>query len=146
MRKHLAILALPMLAISSSAAIAAEDVAKQITDIEAKWTAASTKHDAATIASFVTDDWTGIGPSGKTETKAALLARTKDTAYVTKTASNHDVHVRVIGNVAVAQGATTEVSTDHGKDSSGTYVWTDVFQNHGGKWVAVASETVKAKK
>ena len=32
---------------------------------------------------------------------------------------------------------------DKGKDSSGTYSWTDVFQNRGGHWLAVASQTTK---
>jgi hypothetical protein len=32
-----------------------------------------------------------------------------------------------------------------GKDSSGKYVWTDVFVSRNGRWQAVASESTKVQ-
>jgi hypothetical protein len=57
--------------------------------------------------------------------------------------SNHDVNVRVMRNVAIVQGMDDEKSSYKGKDGSGTYSWTDVFEKRGGKWVAIASQVTK---
>jgi hypothetical protein len=53
--------------------------------------------------------------------------------------------VKVLGSVAVVQGSDTEKSTNDGKDSSGKYVWTDVFAKRDGKWVAVRSQVTLVK-
>jgi hypothetical protein len=51
--------------------------------------------------------------------------------------------VRLFGNTAVVTGSTMEKRSDHGKDSSGKYVWTDVFVKQNGKWKAVVSQTAR---
>ncbi len=51
--------------------------------------------------------------------------------------------VRVFGDTAIVTGSDTEKSTYKGKDSSGKYVWTDIFVKRNGKWQAVASESTK---
>jgi hypothetical protein len=43
-------------------------------------------------------------------------------------------------------GSDTEKSMDKGKDSSGKYVWTDVFVKENGKWRAVSSQTTRVPK
>ena len=53
--------------------------------------------------------------------------------------------VKVLGNVAVVQGSDTEKSTTNGKDSSGKWVWMDVFVKRGDKWVAVRSQSAMLK-
>jgi hypothetical protein len=57
--------------------------------------------------------------------------------------TNHDVSARVMGNMAVVQGADDEKSSYNGKDTSGSYTWMDVFEKRGGKWVAIASQVTK---
>ena len=52
--------------------------------------------------------------------------------------------VRVFGTTAIVTGSDTEKSTYKGKDSSGKYVWTDVFVERNGRWQAVASQSTKA--
>ena len=56
---------------------------------------------------------------------------------------DHDVVVRAFGNIAVVQGYDDARGAHKGRDSSGTYGWTDVFQNRNGHWVAIASQTTK---
>ena len=51
--------------------------------------------------------------------------------------------VRIFGNTAVVTGSDVEKSKEHGKDSSGKYIWTDVFVKQNGKWRAVASQSAK---
>ena len=53
--------------------------------------------------------------------------------------------VKVLGNVAVVQGSDTEKSSAGGKDTSGKWVWMDVFVKREGKWVAVRSQSAMVK-
>jgi hypothetical protein len=54
--------------------------------------------------------------------------------------------VRLFGNTAVVTGSDTEKSTEAGKDTSGKYIWTDVFVKQNGKWRAVASQSTRVTK
>jgi hypothetical protein len=47
--------------------------------------------------------------------------------------------VKILGSVGMVQGSDTENSSHQGKDSSGKYVWTDVFAKRDGKRVALRS-------
>jgi hypothetical protein len=49
--------------------------------------------------------------------------------------------VKVLGNVAVVQGSDTEKSLTNGKDTSGKWVWMDVFVKREGAWVVVRSQS-----
>jgi hypothetical protein len=51
--------------------------------------------------------------------------------------------VRIFGITAVVTGSNTEKSMSHGKDSSGKYVWTDVFVMRNGLWQVVASQSTR---
>lgn len=53
--------------------------------------------------------------------------------------------VRVFGDTAIVTGSDTEKSTYNGKDSSGKYIWTDIFVNRKGKWQAVASQSTNVQ-
>jgi ketosteroid isomerase-like protein len=57
-----------------------------------------------------------------------------------------DMKVRLFGDVAVVTGTHTEKSSYKGKDTSGKYVWTDVFVKRQGHWMAVASQWAPANK
>jgi ketosteroid isomerase-like protein len=132
-----------ILAGAAGVAAAAEDATKTLTELEAKWSAASLTQDVKTVDAILAPDWVGRGWSGKQNNKAKALAEMKDPNSKTTAIKNHDVVVRAYGSIAVVQGYDDETSTDKGKDSSGTYSWTDVFQNRKGHWVAVASQTTK---
>ena len=132
-----------MLCGAAGVAAAAEDVAKTLTQLEAKWSAASLTQDVKVVDAILAPDWVGRGWSGQQRTKAEALTQMKDPTSKVTAITNHDVVVRAFGNIAVVQGYDDEKSTEKGKDSSGTYSWTDVFQKRGGHWVAIASQTSK---
>jgi len=94
----------------------------------------------------VADDWVGIDFEGKSITKAEAMANMKSGASTTQSIEIGPMKVRVLGNTAVVTGSDTEKSTYKGKDSSGKYVWTDVWVMRDGRWQAVASQSVKAGK
>jgi hypothetical protein len=61
--------------------------------------------------------------------------------YITKSMKLRDLTVRVIGNVGIVQGVDDEVTMVDGKNTSGKWSFTDVFERRKGRWVAVASHT-----
>lgn len=127
-------------------AAAAEDVTKTLTELEAKWSASALTNDYKVVDEILAPDWVGRGWSGKQNTKAKAVADAKDPTNKVTSIKNHDVVVRAYGSIAVVQGFDDEVSSANGKDTSGVYSWTDVFQKRGGRWYAIASQTTKVAK
>ncbi len=119
-------------------------VQQTLMQMEKDWTKAGLDKDAATLDRIIADDWTAIDYQGKMETKAQAIADLKSGSSTLATVTLGEMKVRVFGNTAVVTGSDTEKSTYKGKDSSGKYVWMDVFVSRGGKWQAVASESTKA--
>lgn len=114
-----------------------------IKQLEHDWTDAAKAADLDKLSAIIADDWTGIGPDGKKMTKQTFLDGYKSGKNKTESFEFGAIDVKVLGNVAVAQGSDTEKSTFDGKDSSGKYVWTDIFAKRDGKWVAVRSQLAK---
>ena len=83
---------------------------------------------------------------GKTPNKAKALADLKAPGNSLDTIEMGPMKVRIFGNTAVVTGSDTEKSTENGKDTSGKYIWTDVFVKQNGKWRAVASQSTKVPK
>lgn len=126
-----------------SGAIAASAVSmpgQALIDIEAKWAKALVAKDAKTIATIMADDFAGQGQSGKVSSKTSSLADITSGKLVVRSMTNHDVHVRIIGDVAIVQGMDDEDSSYDGKAFKGTYSWTDIYAKRGGQWLAVASQ------
>jgi ketosteroid isomerase-like protein len=122
-------------------ASAATDPKHELVGIEANWSKAIVANDAVAVGKIVAADWTGQNPGGKFTNKEMLLANMKTGKDTAASMTNHDVHVRIVGDLAIVQGADEENSKHLGKDTSGTYNWTDVFQKRGGRWVAIASQS-----
>jgi ketosteroid isomerase-like protein len=122
----------------------APSVSDSIKQLELDWENAMKSGDLDRLSAILADDWVGIGAHGK-ETKASFLAEYKSGASKIESFEMGPMDVKVIGSVAVCQGSDTEKSTTKGTDTSGKWVWMDVFVNRGGKWVAVRSETTMVK-
>jgi ketosteroid isomerase-like protein len=118
---------------------------QQLIDLESAWAKAMVQKDAATVASFVADDWMGQNDSGKVEDKTHLIDALKSGKMSATSMTNRDVHVRIMRGMAIVQGAEDEKSSFKGKDTSGAYTWIDVFVKRDGKWQAIASQYTKVK-
>ena len=114
-----------------------------IMQLEREWSAADIAKDAATLDRILADDWNETDYEGHLVTKAMVLSDIKNNKTEVSTITNNDRKIRVFGNVAIVTGRDTEKSVDHGKETSGTYVYTDVFLNRNGKWQAVQSHSTK---
>jgi len=128
------------------AAAAAADTPTTLVALEAKWTKALVANDVAMIDAIVAPDWAGQGLDGKRSDKSVMMADFKSGKNKITAMTNRDVSARIFGDIAVVQGIDDEKSTADGKDTSGTYTWTDVFQKRGGKWLAIASQGTPVKK
>ncbi len=120
-------------------------VSQAIKQLEHDWVDAAKAGDTDKLGQILADDWTGIGYDGKKQTKQSLLADMKSGASKLESFEFGPMDVKVLGSVAVVQGSDTEKSTTNGKDSSGKWVWMDVFVKRDGKWVAVRSQSAMVK-
>lgn len=120
-------------------------VSQIVKQLEHDWTDAAKAGDADKLSQILADDWTGIGYDGSKLTKQSLLADVKSGASKLESFEFGPMDVKVLGSVAVVQGSDTEKSTTKGKDSSGKWVWMDVFVKRDGKWVVVRSQSAMVK-
>lgn len=126
-------------------AAAGSSAAEELKQAERDWIAGEKAGDADKIAQLLTDDWSGLGPDGMKVNKQQYLADFKSGANKIESAEMGPMDVRVFGSIGVVQGSDTEKSSYKGKDTSGKYVWMDVFQKKNGKWQAVRSEVAKVQ-
>ena len=115
-------------------------VEQALMQMERDWGEALPKKDAATLDKILADDWVAQSSDG-TQTKAEALAELKSGDYKLDSITQvGDMKVRVFGDTAVVTGNENEKSSYKGKDTSGRYIWTDVFVKRQGRWQAVASQ------
>jgi ketosteroid isomerase-like protein len=118
--------------------------AADLKQIENDWAAASKAKDAGRLGEILADSWVGLQWDGKTTNKAKTLAEMKTPGNSVDSIEMGPMTVRLFGNTAVVTGSDTEKSMENGKDTSGKYIWTDVFVKQNGKWRAVSSQSTKA--
>lgn len=112
-----------------------------LTQMDREWIEAIQKKDAATLERIIADDWVGIDMNeGRRWTKAETIAELKSEENRIESFTLDSAQVRVFGDVAVVTGGDTRKSQYEGTDSSGRYVWTDVYVKRDGRWQAVASQ------
>jgi hypothetical protein len=81
-----------------------------------------------------------IGPDGKVQTRAELLADLRSGALKVASSANDDMKVRVYPAAAVVTYRNFDKRTYKGTESSGQYRRTDVFVKKGARWLIVASQ------
>jgi ketosteroid isomerase-like protein len=120
---------------------AAAATAEAIKQMERDWFDAEKAADVDKLGAILAPDWRSQGPDGKISTKAEALRDLKEGKVKVESFEIGPMDVKVVGNVAICQGSDTEKSTDHGRDTSGKWLWTDVFAKRGDKWVAIRSQS-----
>ena len=126
-------------------AAAAQTPQQIVKQLEHDWVDAVKTGNAEKLSQVLADDWTGLNFQGSKDTKQSILADLKSGATKLESFEFGPMDVAVFGNVAVVQGSDTEKSTTKGKDTSGKFVWMDVFVKRDGKWLAVRSQSAKVQ-
>jgi ketosteroid isomerase-like protein len=145
MNRLASILAASILFTYTATAQNAPTTEQKIADFEAALGQAMIHKDIATLSNLVADDWTIQNDSGTTGTKAGFIDDVRSGALVVTSFKLHDVHVRVLGNVAFVQAFDDEESSYKGKANTGTYNWLDVWVNRNGRWVSLATQLTKVE-
>jgi ketosteroid isomerase-like protein len=110
------------------------------TKIEKDWWDADKAQDEKALGRILADDWVYLGQEG-TMTKAQELADVKKKRDENiASLAVMDMKVRVYGDVAIVTFREHENSTKKNTDSSGDYLYTDVFVKRQGHWQAVNSQ------
>jgi ketosteroid isomerase-like protein len=115
----------------------------ELKQLEKDWVEAQKAKDPDKLGEILAEVWVGIGTDGKSTTRSEALAHLKMPGYSLTSYEMGPMRVRLFGNTAVVTGSDSEKSMEAGVDSSGKYVWTDVFVKRDGKWKAVASHDSK---
>ena len=116
-----------------------ETVEQSLTRMEREWATAYVTKDWATVDRILADDYAAIF-GGMDQTKAELMDELKSGFVKYTSITTGNMRVRVFGNTAVVTGSNDEKSSRKNMDTSGHYVWTDVFVNRQGRWQVVASQ------
>jgi ketosteroid isomerase-like protein len=145
MKRMIGLFAVCILLTCVAAAMDVPAAEKTINDSEAALGVAMIHKDITTLDKLVGDDWTIQSESGTMGTKASFIDDVRSGALVVRSFRLHDVHVRVLGDVAFVQAFDDEVSSYKGKDNSGTYNWLDVWQRREGRWVSIATQFTRVE-
>ncbi len=114
--------------------------------MEKTWTDAIAKKDLAAVGLILADDYMIIDDEGLVRDKAATLTRLKSADNDISTAVVDELKVKLYGNVAVVTGRQTEKSVEKGKNTSGSYRYTDVWVKGGASWQVVNTHESKVLK
>jgi hypothetical protein len=129
----------------ATASFAATDMTpaqNQIMAIETAMAKAQVDKNIALFSDVIADDWIAQTEGGRM-TKLEFIDLIKSGKLSSTSVRNHDLIVHVLDDVAVVQAEDTEKTVFAGKDTSGDYIWTDIFENRGGKWRLIASQDSK---
>jgi ketosteroid isomerase-like protein len=101
------------------------------------------KGDVAMIDRILADDFSYTNADGRIMTKTQHLEDIKSQAYKVESINLENLKVRVFGDAAVVTVGQMEKSQWKGKDSSGQYLFTDIYAKRNGKWQIVAGHGCK---
>ena len=110
--------------------------------LERDWSEALVKKDTAALDKMLATEFQAnyVGLVGN---KKQYLAALKNGNSKTESAVTSEMKAVVFGDRAIVHGLSTEKSSMAGKDTSGQYLWTDVFVKRDGRWQCVTGYAAK---
>lgn len=115
---------------------------QELLALEQAYSGALINRDRAFLQAYYAPDWRGGNWLGFW-TKATMLKAVLGARYEVRSMRLQDLEARVFGNVGIVQGVSNEVTRVDGRNTSGRWTFTDVFEWREGRWVAVASHTAE---
>jgi len=117
-----------------------EQQKKELLALERAYSNALIRGDRKFLESYYAPDWRGGNWLGFW-TKATMLKAVLEARYEIRSMTLQNVHVRIVGDIGIVQGVSNEVTRVDGRDTSGRWTFTDVFERRNGRWMAIASHT-----
>lgn len=111
--------------------------ADEILRLEKDWSAAMVANDGDSIARFMADDWTIVGPDGNVNTKAAFLALVRSGDLTHDLMDSSDETVRVYGDTALVVAWGVSGGAYRGHNFRAVERVTDVWIRRDGAWRCV---------
>jgi ketosteroid isomerase-like protein len=124
---------------ASSAGLSDADTVRQMSR---DWAEATKAIDVNRLSQIIADDWRAVGSSGKIKTKESVLSYVQTRELRLESFEFGPIDVKVLGNVAVAQGSISQhfLNTKDGQHATYSSAWMDVWEKRGDKWVVVRSQ------
>ena len=94
---------------------------------------------------ILADDWKSVGMSGNIYSKQSVLKDLKSGKDRLQSFELGPMDVQVVGDLAAVHGSVTEKRSLDGRDTSGEFVWMDLLERRGGRWVIVRSAGARVK-
>jgi hypothetical protein len=117
-----------------------EQQKKELLALERAYSDALIRGDRAFLEAYYAPDWRGGNWLGFW-TKATMLKAVLEARYEVRSMTLQNVDVRIVGDVGIVQGVSNEVTRVDGRDTSGRWTFTDVFERRSGRWLAIGSHT-----
>jgi ketosteroid isomerase-like protein len=95
--------------------------------------------DFEKVGEAFADDWAALSSCGALVDKSQMLEAFRTGRHKLISYEMAPLVIRVLGDVAMVQGAVHEQRMDGGKDTSGNLVFMDLVEKRGGRWVIVRS-------
>jgi ketosteroid isomerase-like protein len=112
----------------------AEDAAKEVATLDARYQAAVKSNDAATMNLILADDFVLVTGRGKTFTKADLLKEARDKTTIYEKQDELEQHVRVWGDTAVVTALLWIKGTSEGKPIERKLWFSDTYVKTKNGW------------
>ena len=127
-----------LLAVCAAAAAGPAELPKDPADLERALVAAIAGGDLATYDRIVADDYVVFDATGKTTTKAEVVASYRSGTRKYTDLAIFDVESRVFGDTAVVAAKTRGLRREDGKDVPNRVRYVRVYARRGGAWRAVS--------
>jgi ketosteroid isomerase-like protein len=115
----------------------ASDQAAEVEKLDRELSAAGVRGDLDATSRLIADAAIFADESGKTATKADILALTKSADYKLESENFDEIHSKQFGDTVVLWGRVTVQGIYKQKPFRHTYNFTDVWQRHDGNWQQV---------
>lgn len=114
--------------------MASEHELREIEQLTASWADAELRGDHVFLAGLLADDFTAVGPLGFLLTRELWLNRYRGGALQNSAFTFDETQTRLYGDSAIVIGKQSQQATVQGRDASGEFRVTLVFERISGSW------------
>lgn len=126
--------------IKSKSAKQSDTVEQTLMKIERELGDALIQGNSPLLEIYLAETFVFTSPNGNILSKTQVIGDVKIGSLKMESSKREDMKVQIYGNTAVVTYSSTDKGAFKGKDISGQYRWTDVFENRNGQWQLVSQQ------